>query len=158
MYRPAAAAGVALAADSGRAVRQLATWKQQVRQAWGGTALRRLSAPQRELSRSGQLQMRIAAALNGLGTTDVVVEFLGRRLLPKSRYELPALASIPGGADDRWRVELRATGEIDSDGSLVYELDAVPPTSGQYEIEVRMRPAHPLLAHPLEMGLLRRLD
>jgi hypothetical protein len=71
---------------------------------------------------------------------------------------MPPLASIPGSErDGLWREALRPTGEIDSDGSLVYMLDASPPTSGQFSTELRVRPAHPLLSHPLELGLLKRL-
>jgi hypothetical protein len=49
------------------------------------------------------------------------------------------------------------TGETDSDGSLVFALDAAPPTSGQFELEFRVRPQHELLSHPFEMGLIKRL-
>jgi hypothetical protein len=39
----------------------------------------------------------------------------------------------------------------------VFELDAAPPTSGQFELEFRVRPEHELQGHPLEMGLIKRL-
>jgi hypothetical protein len=39
----------------------------------------------------------------------------------------------------------------------VFELNAAPPTSGQFAHEIRVRPVHALLAHPLEMGLLKYL-
>jgi len=98
-------------------------------------------------------------ALNGLEPGDVCVEFLARRRLPRSHDELPPLASVPGAIPgDPWHEVLQATGEIDSDGSHVYALDVAPPTSGQYDVEVRLRPDHELLAHPLDMGLVRRLD
>jgi len=158
VYLPAAAAHAALAADSGAGARQLAQWKQRVRQVWGGVALRRLSNPPRELARAAALQLRVAAALNGLSPADVRVEFIGRRLLPRGRDESPALASYRvTDTDGLWRAELQPTGEIDSDGSHVYALDAAPPTAGQYDTEVRIHPAHALLSHPLEMGLLKRL-
>ncbi len=159
MYRPAAAAAAIVNADGGRAAQALAQWKGKVRRAWAGTALRRLSSPVTELSRSSRLQLRVAVALNGLEPRDLCVEFLARRRLPRSNDELPPLASVPGTIPgDPWREVLRPTGEIDSDGSHVYALDAVPPSSGQYDVEVRMRPEHELLAHPLELGLVRRLD
>ena len=41
--------------------------------------------------------------------------------------------------------------------ALADALDAAPPTAGQYETELRIHPAHALLSHPLEMGLLKRL-
>jgi hypothetical protein len=87
----------------------------------------------------------------------VHVEFVAQRVLPQSRSELAALSSFRGQPDDAWRAALRASGEIDSDGSTVYVLQASPPTSGQFAFEIRIYPAHELLAHPLELGLLKRL-
>ncbi|MGA2025423.1 MAG: hypothetical protein ABSH23_11765, partial [Steroidobacteraceae bacterium] len=97
------------------------------------------------------------AALNGLGTQDVRVEFLAQRILPKYRSELPALSSFRGDTDDTWRCALQPTGRIDIDGSTLYALQAAPPASGQYAFEVRIYPVHEMLAHPLELGLLKRL-
>jgi len=86
------------------------------------------------------------------------VEFVARRTLPRVRSEWPALTSYRRvERDDLWRARLRPTGETDSDGSQVFELDAAPPTSGQFELEFRVRPEHELQGHPLEMGLIKRL-
>ena len=104
------------------------------------------------------LKVRVAAALNGLAPDDVRVEFVARRVLPRSRSELPPLSSFRAEShDDAWRALLRPNGEIDSDGSAVYELHAAPPNCGQFAFEIRIFPWHDMLAHPLEMGLLRRL-
>jgi starch phosphorylase len=110
------------------------------------------------LPRAGALNVRIAAALNGLTPADVRVEFVAQRVLPRSKTELPALSSFrPDRHDDAWRALLRPTGELDSDGSAVYELHALPPNCGQFAFEIRVFPWHEMLAHPMEMGLLRRL-
>ena len=37
----------------------------------------------------------------------------------------------------------------------MFEVAAVPPGTGQYQLQVRVYPWHPLLAHPLEMGLMK---
>jgi starch phosphorylase len=42
-------------------------------------------------------------------------------------------------------------------GSAVYEVAATPPGTGQYQLQVRVYPWHPLLTHPLEMGLMKSL-
>lgn len=158
IYAPLAAHHELLARDSDAGVRQLSEWKQRVRQCWPGVTLRRLTDLPRETQRLGRLQWRIAAALNGLSPGDVEIEFVAQRMLPRMGADLPELASFrPGYVGDLWRAVLQPTGEKDSDGSAVYTLDAEPPSSGQFEVEVRIRPAHPLLAHPLEMGLLHRL-
>ncbi|MGA8707171.1 MAG: alpha-glucan family phosphorylase [Steroidobacteraceae bacterium] len=157
LYYPAASHHQRIMQGGQEAVAAFAGWKQRIRERWGGVHLRRLSEPPRELPRGGQLNVRVAAALNGLGERDVRVEFLARRVLPQSRSELPALSSFRSEPDDAWRVALRATGEIDSDGSHIYELQARPPASGQFAYEIRIHPTHDLLAHPMELGLLKRL-
>jgi glycogen phosphorylase len=157
LYYPAASHHQRLTQHGLAAASALAAWKQRVRELWAGVHLRRLSEPPQELPRAGVLNLRIAAALNGLTPQDVHVEFVAQRVLPQSRSELPALSSFRGQPDDAWRAMLRASGEIDSDGSTVYELRASPPTSGQFAFEIRIYPAHELLAHPLELGLLKRL-
>jgi hypothetical protein len=37
----------------------------------------------------------------------------------------------------------------------VYELTSIAPGAGQYHADVRVYPWHPLLTHPLEMGLMK---
>ena len=158
VYRPAAIYHQRLAADSGAAARAFGDWLQRVRAAWSGVALRRLHEPPRELARNRRLQLRVAVALNGLAPADVAVEFFAERILPQPDRELPALASFrPRGDRGRWIEALAPTGEIDSDGSLVYALDVEPPASGQFSTEIRIRPQHALLTHPLQLGLQKRL-
>ncbi|HEY2417857.1 MAG TPA: alpha-glucan family phosphorylase, partial [Steroidobacteraceae bacterium] len=157
LYYPAASHYQRLTHDGLAAAAALAAWKQRVREAWPGVRLRRLSEAPRELPRAGVLNLRIAAALNGLKAPDVRIEFVAQRVLPQARSELPALSSFRKTPDDLWQAALRATGETDADGAMVYELQASPPTCGQFAFEIRIRPAHELLAHPFELGLLKRL-
>jgi starch phosphorylase len=158
LYLPAAAQHARVSADNEAGARSLALFKQRVRRAWAGVALRALVVPVRELHRGDRLRQRVAVALNGLSPEDVAVEFFASRTLPRTRHEWPALASF--GREEHestWRARLTPTGEVDSDGSLVYELDTPPPASGQFAFELRVRPEHPMMGHPLEMGLLKRL-
>jgi starch phosphorylase len=158
MYRPAALHGAALLAREAEGARKLAKWKQGVAQAWPGVTLRSLSDVPRELARASRLEFRVAVGLNGLAPADVAVEFRGERLLPRGGHEMPALCSFENQPDDdSWSATLSATGEIGSDGAQIYALDSAPPSAGQFSAEVRIRPTHPLLAHPLELGLLKRL-
>jgi starch phosphorylase len=158
VYYPAAQHHQRLMRGGAAAATQFSGWKQRVREKWAGVALRRLTDTPRELPRAGMLNVRVAAALNGLTPEDVRVEFVARRVLPRSRSELPPLSSFRAeNHDDAWRALLRPNGEIDSDGSAVYELHAAPPNCGQFAFEIRIFPWHEMLAHPLEMGLLRRL-
>lgn len=158
LYRPAAAHGAALLADDAAGARELAQWKERVALAWPEVTLRSLSETPRELARAGHLQLRVAVALNGLAPGDVAVEFHGRRLLPRDDQELPRLCSFEHQPQaDAWRAALTPTGETDGDGAHIYALDSTPPSSGQFDTELRIRPAHALLSHPLELGLLKRL-
>jgi starch phosphorylase len=156
MYLPAASRQAAM--SSAAAARAFADWKHRVVKAWSGVTLRKLSMAPREMARASRLQQRVAVATNGLRPDDLAVEFVAQRLLPRGNQESPPLASTPDFVrEDVWREVLRPTGEVDSDGSLVYQLDALPPFAGQYSTELRVRPNHGLLSHPLELGLLKRL-
>jgi starch phosphorylase len=158
LYYPAAQHHQRLMRGGAGAARQLSDWKQRVREHWSGVALRRLTETPRELPRARALNVRVAAALNGLTPGDVRVEFVAQRVLPRSRSELPPLSSFRADQhDDAWRALLRPNGEIDSDGSTVYELQAMPPNCGKFAFEIRIFPWHDMLAHPMEMGLLKRL-
>ena len=77
---------------------------------------------------------------------------------PRPNREPPLLASFrPCGDQGRWTEGLAPTGESTAAGERVYALDVEPPTSGQFSIEVRVRPHHAQLTHPLQLGLLKRL-
>jgi starch phosphorylase len=56
-----------------------------------------------------------------------------------------------------WSAALSPTGETDSDGSMVFALDAAPVECGQFATEVRIYPWHDLLSHPYELGLMKWL-
>jgi starch phosphorylase len=158
MYRPAAAHGAALLSNEAAGARELAEWKRKVTRNWPGVTLRGLTDAPPELAHAGRLQLRVAVALNGLTPADVTVEFCGKRLLPLGDHELPTLCSFGQQSDDvAWRATLDPSGETNSDGSQVYTLDSAPPSAGRFSTEVRIRPTHALLSHPLELGLLKRL-
>jgi starch phosphorylase len=158
LYFPAAKHYERLMRDGTGAVTELSAWKQRVRERWSGVGLRRLTDSPREMPRASRLTIRVAAALNGLTPADTRVEFVASRVLPKSSAEVAPLSSFRGDSrDDHWRALLQPTGEIDSDGSAVYELDALPPNCGQFAYEIRIYPWHDMLSHPLELGLLKHL-
>src|SRR5262249_11191430 len=97
-------------------------------------------------------------ALNGLASSDVRVEFVARRVLPKSRMSRPPLSSYREESyDDAWRALLQPTGEVDASGASTYELDATPQDCGQSAFQIRIYPVHELLTQPFELGLLKRL-
>ena len=57
-----------------------------------------------------------------------------------------------------WREPLRATEEVEPDGSVIYALDAPTVACGQFQGAIRVFPAHELLTHPYELGLMKWMD
>jgi glycogen phosphorylase len=153
-YLPAAATGAALAADGLAGAKDLSAWKQRVRARWSGVSVHYIGDVAPVLSRTARLTVRVAVQLNGLLPTDVAVEFVGARRLPRDVVDRPVLSSYgaPISAHS-WVASLQPNGS--SDGATIYECEVEPPASGQYSIEVRVRPSHRLLTHPLELGLLK---
>src|SRR5688572_3695549 len=152
IYYPLARHGQRLAEQDFAGARTLADWKQRVRQIWPRVGLRLLTDSPAEMPRGERLRLRVAASLSGLQPSDVRVEFVARRQLPESNYELPPLTSYGAkGADGVWTVQLTATGEQEPDGAVVFALDAQPSECGQFATEVRVYPWHDLLRHPFEM-------
>jgi starch phosphorylase len=158
IYGPAAGQYAKLADSNFAGAQTLADWKQRVRQAWPRVLLRLLSDAPADMARGERLRLRVAAALAGLQATDVRVEFVARRLLPESTFEVPALSSYTDGARDGvWSAMLAPTAELDTDGAAVFALDAQPIECGQFQTQIRIYPWHELLSHRFELGLMKEL-
>jgi starch phosphorylase len=156
MYDLAAEHGRRLLAHGASGAAELADWKRRVRDAWSQVALCAVLDAQGGNSTGNPLHMRVAVQLGGLAPEDLRVEFVARRRLPEASSETPVLCSFCNGEPDgQWRSQFRFTGETTWDGASVYELASVPPGTGQFQADVRVYPWHPLLSHPLEMGLMR---
>ncbi|HEY6484740.1 MAG TPA: alpha-glucan family phosphorylase [Steroidobacteraceae bacterium] len=157
LYQPAARQYQKLAADGFAGARQLAEWKQRVRQAWPRVNLRLLEDSAPDLPRGQRLRIRVAAGLNGMQPADVRVEFVARRLLPEADLSAPPLSPYGDGKRDGvWRAAFAATQE-QSEGAAVFSLDVQPTECGQFATEVRIYPWHELLSHPHELGLMKWL-
>ncbi|HET9390833.1 MAG TPA: alpha-glucan family phosphorylase [Steroidobacteraceae bacterium] len=158
LYQPAARQYRRLSADGFAGARQLADWKQRIRQAWPKVSLRLLDDAAPDLPRGARLKLKVAAGLNGMQPSDVRVEFVARRLLPEADLGFPPLSAYGHDEPDGiWRAALRANGEEQSDGAAVFVLDVEPKQCGQFATEVRIYPWHELLSHPNELGLMKWL-
>jgi starch phosphorylase len=157
IYRPTAAHGAKLARDGYAGARELDAWKHRVRERWSGVALQlRGAAPRRQL-RSEPLRIEVAVELAGLSASDVRVEFVARRVVPDRPHEPIALCSYRDAPHaGYWAAELVPSGPPDG-GTQVYRLDIPTEASGKFEAEVRVTPAHPMLTHPNELGLMKVL-
>jgi starch phosphorylase len=157
IYLPAAQQYRKLAADNFAGARQLADWKQRVRQAWPRVSLRLIQDTSPELPKGELLRLKVAASLNGMQPSDVRVEFVARRLLPEADLSTPPLSAYGHPAPDGiWQVAFQAT-EEQSDGAAVFSLDIAPKECGQFATEVRIYPWHELLSHAHELGLMKWL-
>jgi starch phosphorylase len=158
MYLPTANHAQKLLLEGGAPAQQLSQWKQRVRERWDGVRILEVREEPRGADPSAPLRMQARIQLAGLTAADLRVEFKARRLLPDARFEPAALCSFGHGQPKgQWRAEFAAVGPAGADGSATYEVAAIPPGTGQYQLEVRLYPWHPLLTHPLEMGLLKSL-
>ncbi len=139
LYAPAAARGARLAADGHAGARALAQWSAKVRAAWAGIALRVAGDPPARIEHGERVRIAVAAKLNGLAPEDVAVELLLQRPgaeAPAARYRLAPERALP------------------ESGEHLYALEFAPDLSGRIEYRLRAYPAHELLAHPFETGLM----
>ncbi|MGE0580516.1 MAG: alpha-glucan family phosphorylase [Steroidobacteraceae bacterium] len=158
IYRPAARRGAALSAAGFAGARTIVEFKRRAREAWPHVSLERAVDPQPQIALQGRLTMRVAVQLGGLHPDEVRVEIVGERRLPHPLPDGPLLSSFRSHRrDGEWRVAFEPTDEARSDGARYYAVDAPAPASGQYALEILATPTHPLLAHPYELGLMKRL-
>lgn len=141
LYVPAAHAHRAL--DAGGA-RELAGWKARVREAWHHVAVDHVetatTAATAELGSA--LALRVSVRLGVLGPDDVEVQALSGRVDSEDRIT------------DATAVPLKPVGGPDPDGRWQYEGPLALDRTGPFGYTVRVLPAHRLLAHPAEVGLV----
>jgi len=164
-YVPAAKQGRAAAADGFRVARDLAAWKARVRAAWPGVELKPVRSAAREVQFGEAVTIEVDVVLNGLAPLDVRVECVVRSALG-SELTVP----VPGYAENRRPqrgmtyigdepVLLELFEPVAPDAASVcrYRLALQPPWAGSLVYEIRALPQHPNLAHPYELGLMRKL-
>lgn len=140
-YVPANKQGAHYAKDDFANAKNLAAWKAKVSASWAGVSLHRLDAPCKRIDFGNTLNFKVAAKLNGLQPDDVMVELLLCR-----QYKKMKLSSF-----QHFRFKFAGMGEKQEH---LFVLDHVPELCGRQEYYLRMHPYHPLLTHPLEMGMM----
>lgn len=139
-YLPASRQGAAYAKKNYAVAREVAEWKQRIRNAWGGVSLRRLDEPKRQIQFGASMHIEVAVKLNGLQPEDVMVELLLSRT-PRTSARKPCTIFhfSPAGtqADEH-----------------LFELNLEPGMCGQLDYRIRVHPANRLLTHPHETGLM----
>jgi starch phosphorylase len=140
LYEPTAARTDRLTADRFSRTRQLAAWKARVRQAWDGVRVDAVDSEAGVASLGTRRTVEAVIALGRLSPDDVEVQ----------------LAHGPAGQNDEIEradvVTMHPAGDGGGDGRVRYRGDFDCDTAGRYGFTVRVVPAHPDLATPLELG------
>jgi starch phosphorylase len=139
-YAPASQQWRRVSADNFGGARQLAEWKQGLRAAWAGVKLRRIDTPVERMQYGEKVRFEIAVSLNGLSPDDLTVELMFNR--PGERNPVRAK-----------RFALEQVKPLAANEHL-YVRELTPDQCGKLEYRVRAYPKHPLLTHPLEMGMM----
>ena len=141
LYAPAAESSRVLAAGEFRAARELAAWKQRVRQAWPAVRIEHVEVDGAEPSLGAVLDVRVTVALGALSPSDVSVEVVYGR--PGDDDEIFDPCYVTLAADDP------VPGQHTRFSGVV-ELGR----PGPFGYTVRVLPSHPLLAARPELGLV----
>ena len=140
-YLPASRQGALYVENDFDSARKIAAWKIKARSAWGGVTLKRLDTPCKRINFGDTLHFKVAAKLNGLEPEDVVVELLICR-----RVKHPKPCDF-----QYYSFQIAGT---EKSGEYLFELNLAPDICGKLECHIRTYPYHPLLTHPLEMGMM----
>jgi starch phosphorylase len=141
LYEPAAASGDALSAGDHDKARALAAWKARVRAAWSGVHVDHLDLPGTVVELGAERSVAAIVSLGDLTPADVQVQLIH--------------GPAGQGAElaDTTIVPMTPAGEAD-DGHLRYAGSFTCEQAGRYGATVRVVPAPPDLAPPLELGLI----
>jgi glycogen phosphorylase len=147
LYAPAGRSARAVSADNDAGARELAVWRQRVSQAWPSVEVTHVDASGvgDTPSLGGTMHVRAVVSLGTLNPSDVEVQALYGRV--DEADEITGGASIllqPADAED---------GELDG-GAIAFEGDVPLAKTGAFGYAVRVLPYHPLLASPVELGLM----
>ncbi len=140
-YLPASRQGALYVENDFDSARKVAAWKAKARSAWSGVTLKRLDTPCKRINFGDTLHFKVAAKLNGLEPEDVVVELLICR-----RVKHPKSCDF-----QYYSFQIAGT---EQSGEYLFELNLAPDICGKLECHIRTYPYHPLLTHPLEMGMM----
>ncbi len=140
-YTPASRQGRALAERECAAASELSRWKRKILRIWPKVGLRRIDAPPRSIQAGDTLPIRVAANLDALNESDVIVECLVGTVDEENHFTVHE------------RYPLAPAGRTKG-GETLFTIDLAPPLPGLQHYQLRMRPSHSLLCHASETGCL----
>ncbi len=151
LYAPAGRSARAVSANDDAGARELAEWRRRVVSAWPGVTVSHVEAggPADAPSLGESLHVRAVVNLGGLTPADVDVQALYGRVDDADEIAGGAVVSLSpaAGVDDD-------TGGGEQGGSVAFEGDVPLANTGSFGYAVRVLPTHPLLASPVELGLM----
>jgi glycogen phosphorylase len=139
-YAPARDQRLKLDADNASRARELAAWKQRVRDAWPAVTVELMVQPSAHLYHDEQIPLRVRAHLNGLQAQDVKLECLIGRETDSGDFDVQQTAFLP------------PTGE--EDGYTVFSIDLDPQLAGLQYYKLRLYPHNEAQSHRFELGAM----
>lgn len=140
-YLPAATNGLRFSAGGYALAKEMAAWKGQLHGRWNSVHLEASvqGAPQTHVGEP--LAVRARVWLNGVPANDVTVEIVCGGQDRQGQLVAPQVTTMQRVGEEQ--------------GALIYQGQVTPTASGQLALGVRVRPDHPALSHPYEVGLSR---
>ncbi len=140
LYLPAAALGQTAASDHFALARELAAWKSRVRAGWDRVAVEARGPHDGQLAVNASVEVKALVALGDLSPSDVAVELIWGG---DNAGQIKAPVIVP----------MKPTGAR-SDGRVAYRANLTPTRNGALIYAVRVRPNHPALPDPNDVGLV----
>jgi starch phosphorylase len=138
-YLPAAQTGNAYTVDNFALAREIAQWKQFVRQRWPNVHVQAIRPADMQLIVGGALEFGARIWYNGVPAEQAAVELVDGSAGADGTLEHPRVTPLAAAGDEN--------------GAKIYQGALEPATSGQFVVGIRARPTHPGLIDPNELGL-----
>lgn len=140
LYWPARQQRRRLEANGAELARDLAHWKQQVKDSWPGVHMQLMVQPPARLYQDEKIMLGVRVHLNGLRAADVKLECLLGRDVPGEEFEVVQVA------------ELSASG---TEGEFTeFTIELSPEIAGLQHYRLRMFPYRDTLSHRFELGCM----
>jgi glycogen phosphorylase len=158
LYAPAGRSARAVSANEDAGARELAEWRRRVVSAWPGVTVAHVEAggPADAPSLGESLHVRAVVNLGGLTPADVDVQALYGRVDDADEITAGAVVSLSptNGAISADGGSAGGFDHAGNGGSVAFEGEVPLANTGSFGYAVRVLPTNPLLASPMELGLM----
>ena len=140
-YNPAIRHGQMLWGDEFHLARELAEWKQRIRECWPRVHASRLDSPLDTMFRDDTFEVKVAIDLAGLSPSDISVDCLVGKVDRDGQFERHSCFQLTNE-------------ETAVDGKTIYSLSVTLAESGKQCYKLRLYPHHPSLGQRFEVGAM----